>query len=380
MNRIPALSGTASFRAGLRVAIAIAFLLPAVPSHATTLFGLLNTGELYHSTDGGVTWSAFGSIPVRDAVGLAAATTASDLYLVSRSGSLYHSADGGSSWAAVGAVTASDVAALTLRPDGGILVLTKTGTLYLSADNGVSFTGLVALTGSNWVSLMRGPLGRYYALNETGEVKESQDSGVTWTTVGAVTVSNAAALGRKVLDLYMLMGTGEVARSKDYGRTWVTVGAMTASGMRAMAGDGTQLVAAAETGEIATSSNGVTWTWVGAINQLSVMALGTDTPLASGVEGEFSPPRFVVRAPYPNPRVGAGGATFPFTISGPDRVSLALYGVDGRLIASRAAEPFAGSGAYAIRWEPARLPAGTYVVRLTTASGRSASTKWTLAR
>lgn len=178
----------------------------------------------------------------------------------------------------------------------------------------------------------------------------------------------------------MLMSTGEVARSLNYGQTWVTVGAMTASGMRALVDDGTQLIAAAETGEIATSSNGVTWTWVGAINQLSVMALGKDTPLVTGVEGESSPPRFVARAPYPNPRVGAGGATFPFTSSGPDHVRIELFGVDGRLLARRTGESFAGSGAHEFHWEPAGLPSGTYLVRLTTTSGRTAATKWTLAR
>lgn len=375
MNRLPRVC-----RAGGVFLVTAAFFVSAAPLHAATLFGLLNTGELYHSTNGGVTWSAFGAIPVRDAVGLAAATSTSDLYLVSRSGSVYHSASGGSAWTAVGAIASSDVVALTLRPDGAILVLTRTGTVYVSTDQGVSFTGLAALTGSNWVSLTRGPLGRYYALTETGEVTESQNDGATWTTVGAVTVSNAVSLERKAAELYILMGTGEVARSLDYGRSWVTVGAMTASGMRALEDDGTQLIAAAETGEIATSPDGITWTWVGAINQLLVMALGTDTPLVTGVEGEQSPPRFAIRAPYPNPRVGAGGATFLFSSSSPERVRLELFSADGKLRASRVGESFAGAGVHGIHWEPARLPAGTYIVRLTTDSGRTASTKWTLAR
>ena len=169
-------------------------------------------------------------------------------------------------------------------------------------------------------------------------------------------------------------------RSLDYGRTWLPIGTITASNMRAILDDGTKLVAAAETGEVYASANGSAWSAAGAINQLTVMALGTDTPLVTGVEGEPSPPRFAVRTPYPNPRVGTGDATFPFSITAPDRVRLELFGVDGRLLASRAEESFASPGAYAIRWAPSRLPAGTYVVRLTTASGRAASTKWTLAR
>jgi hypothetical protein len=280
----------------------------------------------------------------------------------------------------VGAVAASDVVGLTLRYDGGVLVLTQSGTVYLSPDHGVSFAVLAALTGSNWVALSPGPSGRHYALTATGEVSESLDNGATWTTVGAVAVSSAVSLRRLGNSLYVLMGTGEVARSIDHGRTWVTVGAMTASGMRALADDGANLIAVAETGEVATSTDGVTWTWAGAINQLSVTALGTDAPLVAGVEEQGSPPRFVVRAPYPNPRIGAGGATFSITSAGSERVRLDLFGADGRLLASRAGESFAGSGAHEIHWEPARLPAGTYLVRLTTASGRTASTKWTLVR
>ena len=166
----------------------------------------------------------------------------------------------------------------------------------------------------------------------------------------------------------------------DYGRTWLTVGAMAASEMRALALDGAQLIAAAETGEIAVSSNGTTWTWVGAINQLSVVALGADTPLATAVEGDPAPPRFAVGAPRPNPRVGNGGFTCSFTCAGPVRVTLQLYGIDGRLLASRAPQWLGAAGIHEIEWKPGGLPVGTYLVRLTTDSGRFATTKWTLMR
>jgi len=158
------------------------------------------------------------------------------------------------------------------------------------------------------------------------------------------------------------------------------VGAMTSSDMTALVDVGTSLVTAARTGEIATSADGVAWTWVGAINQLSVMALGTDTPQATGVESELPiPPRFVLRAPYPNPSSSRGGATFSFTIPQADFVRMEVYNAAGRLAASRETQWFPGPGTFPIRWEPGRLAAGTYVVRFTTGSGRVASTKWTLA-
>lgn len=363
------------------VILAVVVALLASPTSAdAAIFGLIDTGELYSSSNGGATWSILATLPVDDAVGLAAGSSTSQLYIATRSGTVYRSVNAGGTWTAVGAISASDVASFTINYDGSVLALTESGTLYRSTNGGTTFAGLAALTGSNFVSLVQGPLGRQYALTRTGEVYESQNQGTSWAAVGSVAVSNAVSIRRREAELHLLTETGEVYRSLDYGHSWLPIGAITASNMRAILDDGTTLVAAAETGEVYASQNGSVWSPAGAINQLTVMALGTDTPLVTGVEQNSSAPKFVVRAPYPNPRVGSGGATFPFAIAGPDRVRLDLFGVDGRLLASRAEESFASPGAYAIRWAPSRLPAGTYVVRLTTASGRSASAKWTLAR
>jgi Photosynthesis system II assembly factor YCF48 len=279
---------------------------------AATLFGLVDTGELYASLNNGATWAIRATLPTSDGVALAAGSSTTELYIAGRSGTVYRSTTGGSAWIAVGAVTASDVSGLSVNYDGSVLVLSLSGTIYRSTNQGTTFTAVAALTGSNWVSLARGPLGRLYALTRAGEVAESQDGGATWSVVGAVTVSNAVSLRRRGAELYILMETGEVARSLDDGRTWVTVGAMASSDMAALVDLDTSLVGASRTGEIATSANGVAWTWVGAINQLSVKALGTDTPQATGVEsGEPSPPRFVLRTPYPNPSVGVEGLRSP---------------------------------------------------------------------
>jgi len=53
---------------------------------AGTLFGLINTGELYVSTNQGANWSIRSALPVRDAVALAAGSSSSQLYLASQSG------------------------------------------------------------------------------------------------------------------------------------------------------------------------------------------------------------------------------------------------------------------------------------------------------
>ena len=364
----------------LAATLSYAIALAPGPALATNLFGLLDTGELYQSANNGATWSAIGAIPVHDAVGLAAGTSSAELYLASRSGTVYRSTNGGAAWSAVGAVAASDVAGFALSPFGKVFVLTSTGTLYSSSNQGATFTPVAALAGSDWVSLAPGPYGRMYALTKTGQVAESLNEGATWATVGVITTSNAVSIRRLDARLFVLASTGEVYRSTNFGVGWTPVGALSQGSMSALVDLDAQLVAAAKEGEVASSTNGAAWTWVGAINQLNVMALGTDTPQATGVIDDLSPPKFVVAAPYPNPRVGAGGATFPFTLSRPDRVRLELYDAQGRLRATRPFESIATGGAHAIRWEPARLSPGTYHLRLVTESGRTAQTKWTLLR
>src|SRR5439155_11446872 len=185
----------------------------AAPLGATNLFGLIDTGELYKSTNNGATWSAVAAIPVRDAVGFAAGSSSSELYLASRSGTVYRSSDGGSNWTAVGAVVASGVVGFTLSPFGNVLVLTRTGTRYSSSNQGTTFTAIAALVGSDWVGLARGPLGRLYAVTKTGQVAESQNQGSTWTTVGVIRTSDAVSIRRLGAQLFVLASTGEIYRS-----------------------------------------------------------------------------------------------------------------------------------------------------------------------
>jgi len=366
---------------GSLLALMLACGANPAPAGATTLFGLIDTGELYSSSNGGATWSILATLAVHDAVGLAAGSSSSELYLATRSGSIYRSTNAGSSWTAVGAVAASDVAGFALGPFGALLVLTRSGILYSSSNQGAIFTPLAALTGSDWVCLARGPLGGLYALTETGQIAQSADQGTSWTTVGAITTSNAVSIRRVGGSaLYVVNVTGEVYRSIDYGASWLPVAALSQGSVSALVDLGAQLVAATREGEVAASADGAFWTWVGTMNQLHVIGLGSDTPMVTGVPEETAPPAFMAHAPYPNPRVGAGGATFGFSLSAPDRVRLEIYDVRGRLRATRPFESIAGAGYHTTRWEPEGLPPGTYHVRLITQSGRRVQTKWTLLR
>ena len=371
-------TGSVSRQLGTLGVILAGLILSTLPAEALNLFGLVDTGELYRSTNSGVTWTPHATLAVRDAVGLAASANASDLVIVTRSGAVYRSANGGANWGAFGTITASDVIAFTILPNSNVLALTESGLVLQSTDNGNSFKGLATLTASNCVSLLRGPLGRLYVLTRTGEVYQSLDSGASWTPLSAIAVSNAVTLGRKAAEIFILTETGEIYRSLNYGVSWLPVGAIAASNMSAMVSSGGLILASARTGEVYQSAAGTTWSAIGAVNQLNVISLGSDEPLATGVEPEASPPRVVVRAPYPNPSSNGAG-TFSIILDRAAQVRLELYDVHGRLVATRTEASLIG-GPHSLQWAPRQLVAGRYFVRYVVDGASSGAATWSIVR
>jgi photosystem II stability/assembly factor-like uncharacterized protein len=355
-------------------AFVLALAALASPTSAATLFGLIDTGELFSSADNGVTWSPLSTLPVRDATALAARLSSSDLYLVSHSGSVYRSMDAGVNWTAVGAVAASDLEDLSIKPDGTLLVLTSTGALYSSTDLGATFIPLAALTGSNFTSLTHttAPAVNHYALTRTGEVYESLDGGTTWTPKGAIAVSNARRIRAVRSSLYVLTETGDIWKSTDAAVSWTAVGTLSQVGMRGLVWNGTSLAAASQEGHVATSADGIAWTWQGSMNQLTLTALASDEPATTGVESEPISGVFL-GPPYPNP--SSGVTSFVLRLERETEVSLVLIDVAGRLVAERSPQRY-GVGSHVVAWDPKVVSTGLYFLKIETDSGMTATRRW----
>lgn len=353
-------------------------LLAASASGATTLFGLVNTGELYSSADQGLTWAIRSSLPVRDAVALSAGASTSQLYLASASGVVYRSPDAGLNWTAVGAVGANDVVDLVVKTDFSVVLLTATGTVYRSVNSGATFAATGALTGSNFVSLgMSGSGAALYALSRSGEISKSNDNGASWTTRGAIAVSDAIRIRMVLGKLYTMTSTGDVFTSSDSAATWTARGTLSQVGLTSLTSDLGTLIVGAGTGEVATSADGITWKWRGAINQLTVKGLGVDTPAATAVGEPSGDLAFSASLPRPNPALRGQAVTLAFRLSQAARVSLELYDSSGRRVDSRPAQSFqAGPGS--IPWAPAVHGSGLYFVRLRTDAGRTADARMVL--
>lgn len=359
--------------------ILVAALLAAVPCPAVTWFGLVDTGELFASSDAGASWTVRSALPADDAVALAAGTSSSQLHLASRSGSIHLSTDAGLTWTAVGTVTASDVVDLVARPDLSLLALTASGAVMRSTDGGATFAAIATLPASDFVSIARHPVsGTHFAITATGSVYGSVDTGSTWNATGSIPVADAIAVRATTASLLVLSSAGDTYRSTDAGVSWIAVGTLSQVGTAALAVDGAQVFAATTDGEVATSADGTAWTWQGTMNQRRVTALATDATTATGVDIAVLPP-LRVEGLFPNPTRGDAAFSIAFQLTRPELVSLELIDVAGRRVDSAAAA-WLPAGPSRLQWSPRGIVPGLYQVRAVTASGAAASAKWTRLR
>lgn len=317
---------------------------------------------------------------MRDAVALSARLAAADLFLATRSGTVYRSVNGGVAWSAVGTIPASDVVDLVIRPDGALLLLTASGSIHRSTNLGVAFSGIATITAGNFVGLTvsTGPLGiRYYALTRTGEVYESTDSGSSWSPKGAIAVSRATQICGVASNLYVLTETGDVYRSADAGTSFTAIATLSQVGMRGLVHDGSSLVAASREGHVATSTDGINWTWRGSMNQLTLVALATNEVAQSGVEPVSPPPPFQVSAVYPNPSRGL--ASFRVRLDAGADIMLTLFDVNGRLAASRRLDHL-DAGEHVVTWAPEVAGDGVYFLKLESGAQGATTTPWIILR
>lgn len=345
------------------------WLLGSRGAEGATLFGLIDTGELFASADQGTTWSVRAALPVRDALAIAAGAEASQLFLATRSGSLFRSSDAGTSWIAASAVDANDLVDLVVRSDLSIILLTGSGTVYRSTDGGASFAPLAALPAPNFVSLTKGDEGDpLHALTRTGETWTSEDGGVVWTAVGALPVSDAREILWLAPNLWVLTGTGDLFRSADGGSTWTAVGTLSQIGAASLVHDDALLIAAVETGEVAASTNGSDWTWRGAINQMTVTAVGIDTPASSSVAPQDALGAIAISAPWPNPVRQGRPIAIEFELRVPGDVSVDLYDPAGRRLRSLS-KRMSTAGENLLSLDTRELGAGVYLVGVSSGSG-----------
>ena len=116
-------------------------------------------------------------------------------------------------------------------------------------------------------------------------------------------------------------------------------------------------------------------------DDVKIVSLG-GTALATAADPAPTAPllrgRSMLRAPYPNP-LGSGASTLAFDLAASSPVTLDVYDVLGRRVASVVGGETLAPGAHRYAFDGGALPPGTYVVRLV-AGGRAETQLLTIAR
>ena len=177
-----------------------------------------NNGTVFHSFDGGVTWSSMtqGTAALR-----AVYTMGSDVWMVGDNGQCYSSTDGGSSWTnqtlALGAALrsiafANSQVGLIVGNGGAIVKTTDTGNDWISKSSNTS----QQLNSLSFADPQTG-----YAAGASGTLLKTTDLGETWTSIGqpdwTKDILSVSASGQSV---YISGTDGFCLKSTDAGVSW----------------------------------------------------------------------------------------------------------------------------------------------------------------
>ncbi len=266
--------------------------LVASSSDGSKLVGAMYAGQIYTSTDSGVTWTARESS--RDWSGVASSSDGTKLVAVSSYGQIYTSTDSGVTWTArdvrrnwsdvasssdgtklvavdyssskVYTSTDSGVtwiardvsfqgSGVASSSDGTKLVALSNEYIYTSTDSGVTWTARELGINRGWSSVVSSSDGtKLVAGTVLSEIYTSTDSGVTWTNRGRTThlwLYPASALASSSDGSKLVVFTDRAYFSTDSGATWTARDTRTGSGV-ASSSDGSKLVAVSRNGGIST--------------------------------------------------------------------------------------------------------------------------------
>lgn len=228
-------------------------------SDGTKLAAVVNSGQIYTSTDSGITWTARES--ARGWTAITSSTDGTKLVAVASPGQIYTSSDSGVNWTA--RENTRQWSCITSSSNGTKLVAgINPGNLFISTDSGVTWTEILN-NSRNWYHLASTSDGSKLAAIQhiAGQLYLSSDSGINWTAHDtgrsgrrAIAISND---GTKLV----FVGMPGVYTSIDGGINWTT--RLTSTAWESVTGssDGTKLAAVVSGGQIYTSTDsGANWT------------------------------------------------------------------------------------------------------------------------
>lgn len=217
-------------------------------------------GQIYTSTDSGVTWTARESN--RFWYSIASSADGSTLAAVVNGGHIYTSTDSGVTWTARMTDTDRIWRGITSSADGTKLAaVVSGGQIYTSTNSGVTWTARESSRG--WTAVTSSADGTRLAAAGGSYIYTSSDSGVTWTPMTNNPLSNIRSITSSANGTRLAAGRygGQIYISSDSGVTWTARESDRNWQSITSSADGTQIAAAVDGGQIHVSrDSGETWT------------------------------------------------------------------------------------------------------------------------
>jgi hypothetical protein len=223
------------------------------------LVAVVNGGQIYTSTDSGVTWTARANSTNWSSV--ASSSDGTKLVAVVYGGPMYTSSDSGVTWNAHGGTTTNWLSVACSTDGTKIVAVNFEGQIWTSTVSGVNLTVRDLIQYCHAVASSADGT-KLVAVLYPGQIYTSVNSGVAWTARNGNQNWQSVASSADGTKLVAVVYGGPIYTSSDSGVTWTVQNSGSQNWQSvASSADGTVLIAAVNGGQIWTSINsGVTWT------------------------------------------------------------------------------------------------------------------------
>ena len=220
-------------------------------------------GQIYTSTDSGVSWTPQTDNQYWQSV--ASSADGSKLVAVVDGGRIWTSDKGGEGWIEHPELPPLSWTSVASSADGSKLVaLAWEGQIYTSDNGGADWAAQLAPTSPapSWTSVASSADGsKLVAVARQGQIYTSDNAGAAWVARGTKRSWKSVASSADGIKLVAVADGSQIYTSINSGASWAAQGSAANWRSVASSGDGSMLVAVADFGQIYTSSDsGANWT------------------------------------------------------------------------------------------------------------------------
>ncbi len=241
-------------------------------------------GEIAYSTNGGRGFNFINSPAPFSFVSDITSDKNGNLYALTETGEIYKSTDNGVTWNWVQNLSLSDAVAVWVDASDRIYVLSRTGDLW------TNYSGIwelkVNLGLSDFIEFIPNlNEGSFLAITESGDVvRVNVGATFSYSLISNCGFSNVVSGATSSNSVFIMTEEGDILKSTE-GVNYSAIGSLSMFGMsRIIAVSGDSLYAIHETGDIARSLDGIVWSWRGSANQMTVKGLTSDKLASLGAQ------------------------------------------------------------------------------------------------